>query len=174
MCYLGTNSEIEEKIFDKENPKFCIEKFDKNNFDKNTFKSEFVYYIGTSFGCGCGFGFEEIPQTIIDKAKYFVQRKLEIPENLSDYFAGENSIEEIEETVNESKIFFEDTNKFYSLILEKLNKDKSIEFFGCWDGTEKNKIDKTLELTINDKITKIEFREFWDFNVKINYKKMKI
>ena len=171
MCYIGINSEIEEKRFDQSNPAFCIEKMDFSDFNEKTFSSKNIYYIGSSEGCGCGFGIKEIPENIISEVRTIVKEKGKIPDKYREYFEYEDTSEQVEATIKENKEYVGDTKKNYSLICNLSEKNDFVEFFGCWAGSEKSEPDKIINIELKSDKLEIDFSSIWDLNIKMIIKK---
>jgi hypothetical protein len=171
MCYIGVNSEISEIKFDKNNPAFYIEKMDKSEFDIETFSTDYIYYIGSREGCGCGFGTTKIPNEIISEVLSIVKYKKKIPEKYRQYFEFGDSIEQIEDNIKENQEFVEDTQKLYSLIHRICDSNSQVEFFGCWAGSEKKKLDEISQVDLNSTDLIIDFGKIWNSNIKVIYKK---
>jgi len=171
MCYIGIDTEIPEKKFDKRNLEFCIERVENSEFDATTFTKKNIYYVGTSEGCGCKFGTLFIPDEIITAIKEKVKKGQAIPDNFRDYFEFEDTLEEIEETIEENKTYAEDTKKLYSLLEQLCGQNSDVEFFGCWAGKEKSKPDiiSTTKFKSNDFF--IDFHKIWDSNIFIRIAK---
>ena len=167
MCYIGVNSKIQEIEFIQEKPAFCIEKVDASSFDEKTFTSSNIYWVGSSAGCGCGFGMQKIPENIISEVRALVKNKKKIPDKYRNFFEYENTLEDIEDTIRESTEFAEDTEKLYSLIYELSEKNNFVEFFACWSGSEKNEPDKVIQVLLSAEQFEINFSEIWDLNVKM-------
>ena len=167
MCYIGVNSKIQEIEFNQENPAFCIEKVDISDFDEKTFTSSNIYWVGSSAGCGCGFGMQRIPENIISEVRVLVKNKKKIPEKYRNYFEYEDTIEDVEDTIKESTEFAEDTEKLYSLICELSENNNVVELFGCWSGSEKKEPDKVIQVVLSTEKLEINFSEMWNLNVKM-------
>ena len=171
MCYIGINTEIEEVKFDRNNPAFCIEKMNFSDFNEETFSVQNIYYIGSSEGCGCGFGTIKIPESIISEVRANVKEQKEISIKCREYFDYEDTIEQIEETIKENKKFVEDTEKLYSLIYDLIERNNTVEFFGCWAGNEGAKPDEITQIKLRFDKFEIDFEQFWNSNVKMIIKK---
>jgi len=167
MCYIGLKSEIKEIEFNQDKPAFCIERMQKSDFDAKTFSSPNIYWVGSSAGCGCGFGVQRIPENIISEVRAFLKNKKKIPDKYRNYFEYEDTIEEVEDTIKENKEFAEDTEKLYSLICEQSENNDIIEFFGCWSGREKEEFDKIKQVKLSAEKLDIDFGEMWNLNVKM-------
>lgn len=172
MCYIGIDSETREYLFDKDNPAFCIEKMDDLSvFDSDTFTTKNIYYVGSRESCGCGFGTIKIPNEISSRVLKTVKNGGVISDFDRFYFEFEDSVDEVEETIKENADFAEDTKKLYSLIHELSNDNNLVEFFGCWAGSEKNKIDEIIEINLKADNLTIDFSRIWNFNIKLIIKK---
>ena len=167
MCYIGVNSKLQEIKFNQSNPTFCIEEMDVSCFDKKTFSSSNIYWIGSSAGCGCGFGTQRIPENVISEVRTLVINKKKIPDKYRNFFEYEDTIEQIEDTIKENKEFAEDTEKLYSLISELSEKNNIVEFFGCWSGSEGKEPDKIKQIVLSAEKFEIDFGEIWNLNVKM-------
>lgn len=165
-CYIGTEQEINEIPFAWSNPTFCIMKVDKSNFDEETFMTENVYYIGTSNGCGCDFGTEEIPERIIIEAKQCLNSNKEFSPKVKQFFEFEDTIEFLNMSIENNKKYSKDTQKLYSLISDLSLKNKTIEFFGCQADHEMNKCDQISTMEWSQEV-KIDFEKFQELNIKI-------
>jgi hypothetical protein len=56
MVYIASDSPLELKPWDKDNPSFCIEELKGDeNVVRKQFTKPHVYYVGPHTGCGCGF-----------------------------------------------------------------------------------------------------------------------
>ncbi len=172
MCYIGIDSETREYLFDKDNPAFCVERInDISVFDKDTFTTKNVYYVGSRESCGCGFGTIKIPDEISSGVLKTVKKNGVISNSDRLYFEFEDSIEEVEETIKENSNFAEDTEKLYSLLNELSYVNDVVEFFGCWAGSEENKTDKITEINLKTDNLTIDFSSIWNFNIKLIIKK---
>ena len=171
MCYIGTNLEIAEKKFDVKNPSFCVELMDKSRFDSETFTTKNVYFIGSREGCGCSFGTYLIPNNVIIETKQILSKNETIPDRLRGYFQYEDTLEKIEETIAENKENSEDTQQLFSLINELINKDRMIEFFGCWAGDEMIKPDSISNFNSRSGELIIDFNEIYFSNIMIRFEK---
>ncbi|WP_139249760.1 hypothetical protein [Mariniphaga anaerophila] len=162
---------MKEIEFDRNNPEFCVVKVDKSDFDKDTFSTNNIYYIGTREGCGCKFGIQEIPSEIINEAKQLINAKKELTDKIRQFFEYESTIDEIDFTVKESKDYSEDTQKLYTLITGLCNKNDKVEFYGCEADHEKKKYDEKLTIDLKEGDLYIDFDKFWDLNIRIDIKK---
>jgi len=90
MClalYIGSNLELNESAWNKNEPHFYIETVPAGNKVKKQFSTPFVYYAGSHEGCGCGFFKEGRESEELQQAQ----------ENYS------NLVKTIEQTINEGE-----------------------------------------------------------------------
>jgi hypothetical protein len=104
MLYLGSDKERHISFWDRANPQFYVQKTNIQYTDekqqinaieqaKLNFSKQFIYYVGSHEGCGCGFRQDGFWLQVDEEIK----KRAENHKNLFEYLSGcledENTIE---------------------------------------------------------------------------------
>ncbi|TNE36269.1 hypothetical protein EP342_00680 [bacterium] len=170
MCtihFIGTNQKLVEVKFDKDNPNFWIEKYDKEKLVSFQVGKKNTYIVGTSEGCGCKFGMEPIPTGFLNKAKLELNNGEEFSADIQQFFDWQETEEQLMETFNEHNQYDCDTEKLFELLKLISQRENSVEFFGSWEEDEKKKKLNVKELNIKDLKANLNWAEFSENPTKI-------
>ena len=126
MCkivFIGTNLDLREIPWDENKKDFHLEKI-SNEFKevRRHFRTDNIYYVGTSEGCGC---------------RFF----------LNPEWTGDEDEEEKKEDLN----FIGQTNKLIDLIADHVSKENDVELYCCWAGDYGTNLENVETINIKDK-----------------------
>lgn len=81
MCkalYLASNKPLPESKWDEQNPAFYVEALAKADTPvRRHFSKPYVYYAGAHEGCGCGFGYGDFGDPVLEASDALGKRSLE-------------------------------------------------------------------------------------------------
>lgn len=106
MVFIGTGRMLPELPFDKDHQSFHLERISGEFLTvADKFSTPNIYNVGTSEGCGCGFGIH-----IID----------------------EDGHPDIADDAELSILYLKDTFRLIDLIVENTTTDNIVEMYCCW------------------------------------------
>ena len=129
MVFIGTNSELTEMPWDEDNKDFHVERISDEFKDvRRHFRTENIYYTGTSEGCGCRF-------------------------ILHPDWEDEGDEDEKKENLN----FIRQTNKLVDLIADTVSKGNEVELYCCWAGDYESNFENVETIHTSDNNFKDRF-----------------
>ena len=133
MVFIGTNSELTEILWDENNKNFHVERISDEFKDvRRHFRTNNIYNVGTSEGCGCRFILHPV---WLDKGD--------------------------DEEKKEDLDFIGQTNKLIDLITDNVSKGNEVELYCCWAGDYESNFEnvETIQTSDNDFRDRFEIEE---------------
>jgi hypothetical protein len=153
MIFIGTDSELKEIPFDKNEPDFHLEKITGDYLDvKSNFSVENIYYVGTSRGCGCDFRIANSqPDNVDNRHDTFAQVGLrKIRTLLGTQADWESRTENRTREMTAMKFtFLEQTNRLIDLIEKEVQEGRMVELYCCWADDYKSKPNEKRTIKID-------------------------
>ncbi|MDR3109327.1 MAG: hypothetical protein LBU65_06535 [Planctomycetaceae bacterium] len=165
MCYLSTDREIADVPFDENDRKFNIKRIDETNRNYPAcFTKRFVYYCGSSFGCGCGFGKMEITEELLQQTERELLAGGVSEKTGGDWWKQEHPPKDKSEC-DEIRASHRDNAALFGLITETLNYGYPCELLVCWADNEKNFPTETDDIDLSREPIVIDFRAAWNDSI---------
>lgn len=158
VCYLSTDRELVEIPFVENDRHFNVGRTEER---PTCLSKRYVYYCGSSLGCGCGFGRMGITEEILQRTKQdWVAGKLtaETEQMWWDQFqVPPESRNKFDEQAEEIRAAHRDTTALYRLIEETRKAGFACEVLVCWSGEEENHPEETKFISSEHDRIEIDF-----------------
>ena len=163
MCYFSTDCVIEDIPFDENDRKFNVQRIEERSCHLTR---QFVYYCGSSLGCGCGFGDTYIMEDILHRTdQEFQNGKLTDATIWLWWNQSEpppENKEEFDKRAEKIRASRRDTVALYRLIEKTCKAGFDCEILVSWAGDENNPIYETFFVHAEHEQINVNFRAVWN------------
>ncbi|MEI6950839.1 hypothetical protein V9K67_26905 [Paraflavisolibacter sp. H34] len=138
MLFIGTKTELQEVPFDKEHPRFYVEKISGDFLlIKHAFQNPYIYFVGTSRGCSCDFGIKLNKRSADVLSEVYPIQKVfnKIRKVAGTYEQWEECHQKrINKLLDEQADYLSQTVRLIDLIEQKVQQEGPVELYCVWAG----------------------------------------